>query len=373
MKPLRVGVIGAGAVTSTIHLPILTRRRDLFEVAGLYDLNFGAVNALGERFGISVEKRFSDVTEMFGGSTLDAVLILNSGPHGDLVKLALQAGLEVFCEKPLAYTKRELREIHDALKQRKNRLMIGYMKSHDRSVKRAAELIAKEGRPRMVDVLVLHPSSDSQLATSELSVDLPGASEALRKEFSASVEEIQKEALGPLADQIGEFYTNVLCGSLIHELSVLRTLGLQITEIDWVDRWPKTEVTNSLVILARTADGVRISLRWLYIEDYPEYQEEVLWVGEKSSHHLQFASPYFLRVPTILTSITSESSGIQKSEFGSYFGSFESELEEFYEMATTSKQRGSDLSTGESDLRILQSIAKKIANIEGLKVGGDLL
>ena len=145
MKPLRVGVIGAGAVTATVHLPILTRRRDLFEVAGLYDLNLGAVNALGERFGISTEKRFSDLAEMFSNTELDAVLILNSGSHADLVKLALQAGLEVFCEKPLAYTKRELHEIREALKQSKNHLMIGYMKSHDPSVKRTAELITKEG------------------------------------------------------------------------------------------------------------------------------------------------------------------------------------------------------------------------------------
>lgn len=373
MKPLRVGIIGAGVITSTIHLPIITRRRDLFEVAGLYDLNFEAVNSLSERFGISTEKRFSDVTEMFNTARLDAVLILNSGSHGDLVKLALQADLEVFCEKPLAYTKRELNEIRDALKQSKNRLMIGYMKSYDPAVKRAAELITKEGRPKTVDILVLHSSGNSQLTTSELSVDIPKASEDLREEFNADAKKIQNEALGLLADQIGTFYTNVLCGSLIHELSVLRTLGLQITEIDWVDRWPKTTTTDSIIVLARTADGVRISLRWLYIEDYPEYQEEVLWVGEKSSHHLQFASPYFLRVPTVLTSITSESGGLQKSQFGSYFGSFESELEEFYKMVTTSKQRGNDLSAGESDLHVLQLIAKKIAYIEGLVIGGDLL
>ena len=280
MKPLRVGIIGAGAVTSTIHLPILTRRRDLFEIAGLYDLNFAAVNSLSERFAISPEKRFSNINEMLSNATLDAVLVLNSGSHADIVKLALQAGLEVFCEKPLAYTKRELHEIHEALRQSKNRLMIGYMKSHDLSVKRAAELIAQEGRPRMVDVLVLHPSSDSQLVTSELSVDLPEVPEDLYEKLNASARENEKEALGPLADHIGAFYTNVLCGSLIHELSVLRTLGLQITEIDWVDRWPKTGTTNSVVVLAQTADGIRISLRWLYIKNYPEYQEEVLWVGE---------------------------------------------------------------------------------------------
>ena len=373
MKKLRLGVIGAGAVTSTIHLPILTRRSDLFEIAGLCDLNFAAVNALGDRFGISTEKRFSDVEKMISSTELDAVLILNSGSHSDLVKLALQAGLEVFCEKPLVYTKRELEEIREALTLSNNHLMIGYMKSYDPSVKRAVELIAEDGRPRTVDVLVLHPSSHSQLATSEISINLPKISENLREKFSASAREIEVEALGPLADHLGAFYSDILCGSLIHELSVLRTLGLHVSAIDWVDRWPKSGATNSIVILARTADGVRISMRWLYIEDYPEYQEEILWVGERSSHHIQFASPYFLRVPTILTSITSVSGGLQKSEFGSYFGAFESELEEFYKMATTSRNSGNDLSTAESDLHVLQLIAKKIGETEGLEIGGDLL
>jgi len=373
MNPIRVGVIGAGDVTSTIHLPILTRRSDLFEITGLYDLNFGAVNALGERFGISVDKRFSDVKEMLQNTKLDAVLILNSGSHSDLVTLALQSNLDVFCEKPLAYTKRELHEIREALEVSGKHLMIGYMKSHDRSVKRAAKLIANEGQPRTVDVLVLHSSGESQLATSERSIDIPDPSANLLKEFDASARSIQNEALGPLADQIGSFYINVLCGSLIHELSVLRTLGLEITKIDWVERWPKTTDTNSIIVMARTADDVRISLRWLYIEHYPEYQEEVLWVGEKSSHHIRFVSPYFLRVPTSLTSITSESGDLQKTEFGSYFGSFENELEEFYEMVVTSKQYGSDLSTGEGDLRVMQMIAQKIASTENLAMGGDLL
>lgn len=372
MKPIKVGVIGAGAVTSTIHLPILTRRSDLFEIAGLYDLNFGAVNALGERFGISPEKRFSDVKEMLRSTKLDAVLILNSGSHADLVKLALQSELDVFCEKPLAYTKRELQEIGTALQKSGKHLMIGYMKSHDRSVQRAAKLIANEGPPRTVDVLVLHSSGDSQLATSERSIDIPCADEKLLQEFDASSRSLQIEALGPLADQIGAFYINVLCGSLIHELSVLRTLGLEITQIDWVERWPKTTETNSIIVMARTADDVRISLRWLYIEDYPEYQEEVLWVGERSLHHIRFVSPYFLRVPTTLTSITSESGDLQKTEFGSYFGSFENELEEFCEMVIASKQLGSDLSMGESDLHVMQMISKKIASGENLAIGGDL-
>ena len=142
MSTIRIGVIGAGAVTSTIHLPILTRRSDLFTIVGLCDLNLAAVDALGDRFGITPEARFSDPEQLLNSGSLDAVLILNSGSHADLVSMALLAGLEVFCEKPLAYTKREMREIRDAIEQSGKRLMIGYMKSHDPAVERAAELVS---------------------------------------------------------------------------------------------------------------------------------------------------------------------------------------------------------------------------------------
>ena len=372
MSTIRIGVIGAGAVTSTIHLPILTRRSDLFTIVGLCDLNLAAVDALGDRFGIAPEARFSDPEQLLNSGSLDAVLILNSGSHADLVSMALLAGLEVFCEKPLAYTKREMREIRDAIEQSGKRLMIGYMKSHDPAVERAAELISRDGAARTVDVLVLHPSGDSQLATSEVSINVPDATHELSKKFSTKREEIQREALGPLAEQIGDLYSEIICGSIIHEFSVLRSIGLEITEIDWVDRWPKTSVTESIVIWGRTAEGVRISIRWFYLENFPEYQEEVRWVGETSSHHLLFPSPYFLRVPTVLTTTRSNDGVRETCESASYHGSFERELETFHDLVSSSSQRGSDLRAGESDLRVCQMIAKKIAEIEGLAIGGDL-
>ena len=43
---VRVGVIGAGAVASSVHLPILTRRSDLFAVAAIADFNIAAANLL---------------------------------------------------------------------------------------------------------------------------------------------------------------------------------------------------------------------------------------------------------------------------------------------------------------------------------------
>ena len=53
MKRVRVGLVGAGAVASSVHLPILTRRSDLYEVVAIADLNLAATHVLADRFGIS--------------------------------------------------------------------------------------------------------------------------------------------------------------------------------------------------------------------------------------------------------------------------------------------------------------------------------
>ncbi|MSY23815.1 MAG: hypothetical protein F2734_02775, partial [Actinobacteria bacterium] len=161
---VRVGVIGAGAVASSVHLPILTRRSDLFAVAAIADFNIAAAHLLADRFGIV--NRFPAPEEMFASSLIDAVVILNSGSHAEVVVKALNSGLDVFCEKPLAYTREEMKSIEVALSASGKKLMIGYMKTFDPAVTAAKKLI--KSRPRTVDVVVLHPSGESQLATTEI-------------------------------------------------------------------------------------------------------------------------------------------------------------------------------------------------------------
>lgn len=370
-QPIRVAIIGAGAVTSTIHLPIVTRRRDHFIIAGLYDLNADAVNALGERFAIPQSARFTDVDAMLAQPNVDAVLILNSGTHAEFVVKALNAGKHVMCEKPLAYTKREIEQIRKAQAATGKHVMVGYMKTHDPAVRRAAELLKTDGPVHSVDVLVLHPSGDSQLATSEISVDRPDTPAEHIKLFTKMRQEVQREALGELADQIGDLYSEIIMGSLIHELSVLRALGVSIEGIDYVDRWP-TDKSTSLIIQAHGKNGTRISMRWFYLDRFPEYQEEVRWISETASHHLLFPSPYFLRTPTRLNSMRSHGETKENLLSTNYYDGFEVELADFYESVTTGKQLGSTVDDAEKDLLTCQRIAKFIAENESLKFSGDL-
>jgi predicted dehydrogenase len=366
---IRVGVVGAGAVSSSVHLPILTRRSDIFKVTSLADFNIDATHSLADRFGI--EHRFSSPQAMYLSGNIDSVVILNSGSHCQVVVDALNANLDVFCEKPLAYSREEMAKIESAMKSSGKKLMIGYMKTFDQAVYEAKKNI--QGRPRTVDVVVLHPSGESQLATTELHVKSFPASQDLISKFIASDKAIREEALGEAAAKaFGAEYTDIIMGSIIHELSVLRSLDIHITEVDFVDRWPTDSKAESFIIHARTSDGVRVTIRWFYLDAYPMYQEEIRWVNEKEGHHIIFSSPYILRVPTKYIHTTRQGLDHKETTFESYQPSFEIELVAFHKLVKTGQQQTDPIMAGNEDLEISLKIAKKICEREEIPVGGNL-
>ncbi|HEX7405331.1 MAG TPA: Gfo/Idh/MocA family oxidoreductase [Candidatus Nanopelagicaceae bacterium] len=369
---LNIGVVGAGAVATSVHLPILTRRSDLFLVCAIADYNTAAANHLADRFGVPEEGRFSSAYEMIASGKIDTIAIINSGSHCKLVVAALEAGLNVFCEKPLAYSKNEMGRIENALKTSTGHLMIGYMKTYDPAVARAVLAIGDK-RPRTVDVLVLHPSGESQLVTSEISVKAFPPSPELLMGFVKDAHNVAVEALGEAAAKVfGAEYDDIILGSIIHELSVLRALNIHITEIDFVDRWPRTSRSESFVIHGRTEDDVRVTIRWFSLDQYPMYQEEVRWVNESEGYHIIFPSPYILRVPTKLISTRRIGLAHDVSTFESYEPSFEIELAAFHALATSGTQMTNPIAAGYEDLAISQMIAKKICEVENIQPGGDL-
>ena len=366
---IRVGVVGAGAVASSVHLPILRRRSDLFDLRAIADLNQTAAEALAKRF--AIDHVFPSAEAMYKSGEIDAVLILNSGTHAEVAALALENGLDVFCEKPLAYSRNEIEIIKNALAKSKRKLMLGYMKTFDQAVYKAKERI--KSRPRTVDVVVLHPSGESQLATTEVHVKAFPLPANLLPQIEASNEKAMLDALGKdAARAFGIEYLDIMMGSIIHELSVLRALDIHIETIDYVDRWPRTERSESFIIVGRTSDGVRVTIRWFYIENYPKYQEEIRLVNDKEGHHITFYSPYILRVPTEY--VHTERLGIDHAEhhFRSYQPNFEIELAAFAHLVKTGEQQEDPISAGLEDLIITQKIARKICEIEGISSGGDL-
>lgn len=100
---LRLGIVGAGAVTQVGHLPALKRVRQV-EVVGICDSDLPKARAMADRF--DIPDVYTDIEELVEyEEQLDALLICTpSHLHESQIQAALAAGLHVFVERPLALT-----------------------------------------------------------------------------------------------------------------------------------------------------------------------------------------------------------------------------------------------------------------------------
>ena len=122
-SPLRLGIVGAGAVTQVAHLPVLKRMKGV-EVTALADGDLGKATALAARFG--VRGAFEDIEEMLEQTDLDALLVCTPNHlHESHVLEGLSAGLHVLVEKPLATSMAGAQRLQKAALKAGRLLMVG--------------------------------------------------------------------------------------------------------------------------------------------------------------------------------------------------------------------------------------------------------
>lgn len=122
-KKVRVGFIGAGGIARH-HMGILEKFDDV-EIVAASDVSAPALKAVGEQFGI--KKTFTDYKEMLKDVKLDAIDVctpnyLHAQPSID----ALNSGLTVIVEKPMAMNAKEAQAMVDAAKKNDQLLVIGF-------------------------------------------------------------------------------------------------------------------------------------------------------------------------------------------------------------------------------------------------------
>jgi predicted dehydrogenase len=362
--PLRVGIVGLGAVARVVYLPLLARRPEAFRVTALCDLSRTLLDDCGDRLAVPARGRHADLTALLEAGGVDAAIVLTSGSHAEAARLCAAAGLPTLVEKPLGYTLAEV----DALRGC-DLVQVGYMKLFDPAVRRAVQLLADRPQPRAVDVTVLHPPMDDQLAHLPAPTTAPRASVASRLDAALAAQ--HERALGPAAQALGTTYTDVLLGSIVHDLYVVRALAGDPKTIDWAVAWPDPAAPTSIELSGTLPTGARLSLRWHYLERYPAYREEVRVHDEEGSVELTFPSPYLLHAPTELRVTDRDGGGERSSTFRSTREAFEEQLSAFHRHAT---EGGSPIVTvdhGRRDIVTCQLIARALARQHGLEIGGE--
>ena len=364
--PLQVGVIGLGAVAQAVHLPLLVKHGDLFRTAAICDLSAAARATIGDTLGVPEARRFGSADELLAAGDLDAVAILSSGSHGGIAAAAARAGLAVFCEKPLAYTLAEA----DALADVADRVLLAYMKLYDPAVERARLELAERPRARSVEVTVLHPPAPPQLAHVRLLPPAGDVDPASLDAAGAGERELVERALGQAADEVGELYTEVLLGSVVHDLAVIRYLLGGPLEIDGADLWPEPE-PKSLALAGRLPGGTRVSIRWHYLARYPAYREEVRVHDDEGSVSLAFPSPYLLHAPTELTVVGGDGEAEASLHVRSTVEAFERQWLAFAALALDGERPRAGVAEGRADIVACQAAARALAARGGVAAGGE--
>jgi predicted dehydrogenase len=120
--PVRVAVVGAGAITQVAHLPVLRKLKGI-EVVAICDTDMPKARALADRF--KVPDAFSDIEELLVYEKLDAIAICTPNHlHEPHVMAALSANLHVFVERPLALNAPEVQQVLRAAEKKKRVLMV---------------------------------------------------------------------------------------------------------------------------------------------------------------------------------------------------------------------------------------------------------
>jgi predicted dehydrogenase len=121
---LGVGVIGAGGIANSVHLPSLAAL-DEVEVRTICDYFPGRAQSAAKTFGIPGV--YTSYHEMLRDAALDAVFVLV--PPDGLFRTAsdcLLAGKHVFMEKPMGITSYQARTLRDLAAAQKRVLHVGY-------------------------------------------------------------------------------------------------------------------------------------------------------------------------------------------------------------------------------------------------------
>jgi predicted dehydrogenase len=365
VETVRIGVAGLGAIAQVAYLPLLDRRRDLFRLAAVCDLDREHAEWFGHRFGVPA---YDDPERMLDAGGCDALLVLTSGSHGALVRAALERGRWVLSEAPLGYSRAELSDLPDAA-----RLMVGYMKQYDPAAQRLLECLHEAGGPEVIRhlcVTVLRPPGRTQLLFAKPRGSHPSPARLSR--YADADERSISAALGEEAPKpVRRLYAEVLLEGVCLELSLIRMFTGAPASVDHVAVWPAETYPPSVEASGALPGAGRYGLHWHFLTGYPAYHQTVALHHEHGSFELSFRCPYLLNTPSRLLIRSRIGTTERTLVFEDVAEAFERQLVAFHRFVTQDERPVSGLAEALTDIAVAQRMIRRYAEAAGEPVGGE--
>jgi len=135
---MRIGIFGAGFITRQVYLPLLAARKDV-EIAGIFSRTMEKAQEVSDKWRLGFA---TSNPEALLDRKLDAAFVLTSSTsHFDIAKPMLEAGVDLFVEKPLTETSQKAKILADLADANKLILMACYNRRFSLFYQQAREMV----------------------------------------------------------------------------------------------------------------------------------------------------------------------------------------------------------------------------------------
>jgi predicted dehydrogenase len=344
------------------HAYFLWEERERFAFVGLADASTEIRTSVGERYGV---KELHPNLEALLSVGLDALVIAAPDPfHPALSIAALQAGLHVLCEKPLALTLVGCDQIADARDRSGRILQVAYMKRHDPAYLRLLELLPERIEDiKLISVEVNDPDHVPFVAHLPMTwaADIP---EVLLEKTRLEHARQLSEAAGRNLDEAGSrALANGFLSALVHDVAVvhgiLAHLGCALPAE--ADRGAFFDDGRGVELAFSLPGGGRASMIHLNLPGVPDYTERITVYCTHQILELTFPSPYLRHLPTRLTRRRGrDGSSLESYDHRvSFEEAFREQLRSFHAAATRNSDVKTPLEQARRDIELLTSAFRK--------------
>lgn len=242
---LKVGIIGCGAIAQRRHAPEYARSKKA-RLCAYYDADTERARMLANRYGGNVYESWLDLVEH---ANLDAVSVCApNAAHAEITIRALERGLHVLCEKPMAVTLEQCEAMVRAARDADRLLFIGQNQRLAPAHVKARELIRAGaiGKPLTFQTYFGHRGPEAWTKTADTWF--------YRKSMAAhgALFDLGIHKLDLLGDLLGEPFTAVS--------AMADTLDKRLPSGDPI------EVEDNAICLLRTRGGAlgQMAASWTY-------------------------------------------------------------------------------------------------------------
>ncbi len=364
--PLRVGLVGCGAIAQIMHIPYLMDYEQ-FDLVALADASQPVLDAVANRY--KIQHRYTDWRELMAREDIEAVVLCHSGSHKDTILAALDAQKHVFTEKPITWGVGEAVEVMRRVASSDRVVMVGYHKRYDPAFQYAREQVQKMKDLGLARITVLHPPNEMGLSPHRLRlgggrvmdghIDVVSWEEQVSSQLAAfttgDLAPMVDEALGSRKDDPRlRLAYGILTVSMIHQIYMLYGF------LGKPERVIHTEVWRdglSIQALLHYPNNVRCTIDWHFLSHVKDYQEEYAFYGNHDRVILRFPSPYLKNAPSpVIVQGGDGELAWEKKVIVSYDEAFRNELLAFYDSVRHRKLHHSPVTEAVDHMMTIQHI-----------------